>query len=70
MRLRTAMWWDFTTYLNHAEFRVQDRTFGQVGFGEYHLAGHGGFDFSKCRSTESKVGPVLDELLAGVGAGR
>jgi hypothetical protein len=61
-----TMWWDFTTYLNHAEFRVQDRSYRQVGFGEYQLAGNGGFDLRKWRSTESKVGPVLDELLTGV----
>ncbi len=60
-----TMWWDLAAYLNHAEFRVQDRSYRQVGFGEYHLAGHGGFDLSKWRSTESKVGPVLDKLLTG-----
>lgn len=61
-----TMWWDLAMYLNHAEFRIQDRSYREVGFATWHLKGHGGFDLGKYSSTESKVGPVLDELLTGV----
>lgn len=52
-------------YLNHAEFRIEDRNYREVRFAEYHIAAHGGLDLSKYRSTDSKVAPVLDRLLPG-----
>lgn len=60
-----TMWWDLTMYLNHAEFRIQDRSYREIGFATFHIAAHGGLDLSKYNSTASKVGPVLDQLLSG-----
>jgi len=60
------VWWDIAMYLLRAEFRVQDRSYAEVGFGSYALSGHGGLDLSKFSSTEKKVGPVLDDMLRGV----
>lgn len=60
------VWWDIAMYLLRAEFRVQDRSYAEVGFGSYSLSAHGGLDLSKFSSTEKKVGPVLDDMLRGV----
>lgn len=60
------VWWDIAMYLLRAEFRVQDRSYAEVGSGSYSLSGHGGLDLSKFSSTEKKVGPVLDDMLRGV----
>ena len=57
--------WDFVPFLSHAELWLRDKDGKQVGYAEYHLTGGGGFDFSKWASTESKMNPVIDELLAG-----
>jgi len=54
--------WDGVTYLAHAELRLL-RNDTQVAYGEFHLRGKGGYDMSKFRSTESKMRPVIDELL-------
>lgn len=55
--------WDFVTYLSHAEIRIK-REGVVIADAEYHLIGKGGFDLSKWASTESKMNPVVDELLA------
>jgi hypothetical protein len=60
-----TMWWDLAMYLNHAEFRLQGRNYEEIGFAVFHIAGHGGLDLGKYRRTETKVGPVLDEMLTG-----
>ena len=52
-------------YLNHAEFRIQNRNYEQVGYATYHINGHGGLDFGKFSCTDSKVSPVLDDLFKG-----
>lgn len=62
------VWWDLAVYLLRAEFRVVDRRYVEVGSGSYSLSGHGGLDLSKFSSTASKVGPVLDRMLRGVGS--
>ncbi|WP_064037017.1 Sbal_3080 family lipoprotein [Methylomonas methanica] len=59
--------WDFVTFLSHAELWLRDQNGKQIGYAEYHLTGGGGFDFSKWASTESKMNPVIDQLLAGYG---
>lgn len=59
--------WDFVTFLSHAEVWLRDQNGKQIGYAEYHLTGGGGFDFSKWASTESKMNPVIDQLLAGYG---
>ena len=57
--------WDFVPFLSHAELWLRDQNGKQVGYAEYHLTGGGGFDFSKWASTESKMNPVIDQLLSG-----
>ena len=57
--------WDFVPFLSHAELWLRDKDGKQVGYAAYHLTGGGGFDFSKWASTESKMDPVIDELLVG-----
>ncbi len=54
--------WDFANYLTRAEIEVfQNKQ--QVGYAEYHLRQDGGLSFMKWQGTESKIGPVVDELL-------
>ncbi|NII12177.1 Sbal_3080 family lipoprotein [Oleiagrimonas sp. C23AA] len=55
--------WDFSPYLSHAELRLW-RDGRQIGYAEYHLNGKGGLDLGKWKSTRSKMGPVIDKLLA------
>jgi hypothetical protein len=57
--------WDFVPFLSHAELWLRDQKGKQVGYAEYHLTGGGGLDFSKWASTESKMNPVIDQLLSG-----
>lgn len=60
------VWWDLAIYLQGAEFSVQDRSYRQVGEATYGLKAQGGLSLYKYASTESKVGPLLDEMLSGV----
>jgi hypothetical protein len=55
--------WDIATYLHHAELRLYQEH-NQIGFAEYHLTGGGGLSLTKWASVESKMNPVIDELLA------
>jgi len=55
--------WDLTTYLKHAELRLKEGN-RLVASAVYHH--RGGFGFNKYASTESKISPVVDELLAGI----
>jgi len=50
-------------YLTHAELRLWEGG-KQIGFAQYHLNGNGGLDLGKWRSTQAKMDPVIDELLA------
>lgn len=55
--------WDISPYLSHAELRLfkgNDR----IAYAEYHLRGKGGFALNKWASVESKMTPVVKELLA------
>ncbi|PCC98326.1 Sbal_3080 family lipoprotein [Halopseudomonas pelagia] len=54
--------WDVTTYLHHAELRLEHHG-RKVGFAQYHLKGKGGLDLTKWKSTKAKMDPVVDELL-------
>lgn len=55
--------WDMAPYLSHAEIRLyRDRQ--RIGYAEYHLRGKGGFSLMKWASVESKLTPVVNELLA------
>lgn len=58
--------WDLGTYLSHAELRI-DHDGRQIAAAEYHLRGKGGLALNKWKSAESKMAPVIDELLAGAG---
>lgn len=54
--------WDFKTYLSWAELKLQQ---GQktVAQAEYYLKGKGGLSLNKWQSVETKMTPVVDELL-------
>ena len=54
--------WDLAPYLKHANLYLKRGT-KLVGDGSYHH--RGGFGLNKWASTESKMTPVVDELLAG-----
>jgi hypothetical protein len=54
--------WDFSTYLSHAELRLE-RKGRRVAYAEYHLTGKGGFSPMKWQGTRTKMDPVIDELL-------
>lgn len=55
--------WDLAPYLSHAEIRVE-RDGLQVGYGEFHLRGKGGYSMFKWQSTKTKMDPVIDQLFA------
>ncbi len=57
--------WDITTYLSHAELRLEDRGGKRLAYAEYHLVGKGGFSLTKWASVKSKMEPVIKELLTG-----
>ena len=61
--------WDFSPYLSHAELRLR-RNRQLIASADYHLRGKGGLSVTKWAGTESKIGPVVDELLAGYQAGQ
>lgn len=54
--------WDFTPYLSWAELKLQQ---GQttLATAEYSLKGKGGLSLTKWASVESKMTPVIDQLL-------
>ena len=54
--------WDFTPYLKHADLYLKRGT-KLVGDASYHH--RGGFGLNKWASTDSKMTPVVNELLAG-----
>ena len=55
--------WDLASYLSHAEIRI-DREGLQIGYGEFHLRGKGGYSFFKYQGTKKKIDRVIDRLLA------
>jgi hypothetical protein len=54
--------WDFAPYLSQAKISIYKNIL-QVGSAEYRLIGDGGFSLYKWQGTETKIGPVMDELL-------
>jgi hypothetical protein len=54
--------WDFSPYLSHAEIRVE-RSGLQIGYGEFHLRGKGGYSMYKWQDTKTKMDPVIDQLF-------
>ncbi|MDF7827083.1 Sbal_3080 family lipoprotein [Pontiellaceae bacterium B12227] len=55
--------WDIATYLSHAEITLRDMEGKRIAHATYHLNGKGGLDLTKWKSVESKMEPVIDELL-------
>jgi len=56
--------WDMAPYLSHAELWL-DRRGRRVASAEYHLNSKGGFSLMKWQGTQTKMDPVIDELLGG-----
>lgn len=57
--------WDMAPYMNNAQLWLRDRQGNRVGHAQYHLKGGGGLALNKWASVESKMKPVIDQLLAG-----
>jgi len=55
--------WDFAPLLAHAEIRIERHGL-QVGYGEFHLRGGGGYSVYKWQGTKTKMDPVIDQLFA------
>lgn len=57
--------WDLATYLSFAELEIRKGA-ELVSTGHFHLRNKGGLSLNKWASTESKMNPVVDQMLAGV----
>jgi hypothetical protein len=55
--------WDIVTFLSEAEITITHRG-DRVGYAEYYLRGKGGFALTKYQDVDTKINPVMDELLA------
>ena len=55
--------WDFATYLSHAELWLNDPYGDEIAYAQYHLVAKGGLTFSKFAGVETKMNPVIDDLL-------
>ena len=53
--------WDITLNLAYAEFKVYDLQGNRVAYGEFDYGGI--FDFTKWRSLETKLTPVINDLF-------
>ena len=56
--------WDMSTYLHHAELRLYKGN-QKIAYAEYHLNGKGGLSLNKWASVDSKMAPLIDQLLSG-----
>jgi hypothetical protein len=56
--------WDLGTYMTHAELWLYSGK-NNIAFAEYHLKGGGGLALNKWASVESKMDPVINQLLSG-----
>lgn len=54
--------WDFTTYLSTADIEISNKT-GVIGSANYHLINKGGLSFMKWQDVDTKLDPVMDQLL-------
>lgn len=54
--------WDFAYYLSYAVVRLY-KDEERIGYAEYRLRVQGGFALNKWDSVESKMKPVVDQLL-------
>jgi len=55
--------WDVANYMHHAELRLFKGN-QRIAYAEYHLNGKGGFALNKWASVDSKMDPVIDQLLS------
>ena len=58
--------WDFMPYLSQADIQILGPDRRKLASAEYHLRAKGGFSMMKWQGTETKMRPVIDQLLAGV----
>ncbi len=56
--------WDMAPYLSTADLLIRDRQDRRLAKAHYHLRAKGGFSLLKWASVESKMNPVIDQLLA------
>lgn len=56
--------WDIGMYLHHAEIHLFKEN-KKIAYAEYHLNGKGGFALNKWASVDSKMDPVINQLLSG-----
>lgn len=56
--------WDITPYVSQAEISLHNGP-RQIAKANYHLRGKGGLSLNKWDSTQTKIDPVIDQLLAG-----
>lgn len=71
LRYTARQSWDFTPILSYAELWLTDRRGRQIGHGLYeHHAATFSWAVTKWFSTEKKMKPVIDQLLAGVSGAR
>ncbi|MCK9606284.1 MAG: hypothetical protein M0R33_07515 [Methylomonas sp.] len=54
--------WDFTTYLSTADIEISNKT-GVIGSANYRLINKGGLSFMKWQDVDTKLDPVMDQLL-------
>ena len=56
--------WDIAMYMHHAELWLY-RGKENIAYAEYHLNGKGGLALNKWASVDSKMDPVINQLLSG-----
>ena len=54
--------WDIGTYMHHAELRLEKGGI-KIASAQYHLNGGGGLSLMKWQGTQTKMDPVVDQLL-------
>ncbi|MFF7705773.1 Sbal_3080 family lipoprotein [Pseudomonas sp. NPDC007930] len=55
--------WDVVPYLSSADLEVWDSERRRVGAAHYYLRGKGGLSMAKWQGTQTKMAPVLEQLL-------
>ncbi|MDY0191839.1 MAG: Sbal_3080 family lipoprotein [Desulfuromonas sp.] len=56
--------WDIGMYLHHAELHLF-KEYKKIAYAEYHLNGKGGLALNKWASVDSKMDPIINQLLSG-----
>lgn len=55
--------WDFVLYLSHAELMIENEKRKRLAEAVYHLRGKGGLSLMKWQGVETKMKPVIHEML-------